>query len=434
MANKVIIGILIFLVVIGSGLGAYSYTLSQQIKALSVQMDGYQKEQIAQIGAVSDEVTALSEETMAGMSTLEGEVITLEGEIGVLKGEIGVLKGEVGTLEGEVGALGDEIGETLTRISTLEDEIKDVAAELSQPVINADKVYQGVRHAIVGISDGERTVGSGFIFDTTGHVVTAQHVVDQLPTIYVILSDGRSSRATVVGGSQYSDIAVLALADGRLVVDPLILADSALVRIGEPVVAIGSPFDQAETLTAGIVSQTSRFVEIEYDLQTRWVASLIQFDAAVNFGNSGGPLLNSEGEVIGIVVARVNPNEGDGINYAVASNKIKRVVPSLIERGYFDYPWFGVEVANLTPKIIEARMLETTNGVLIRRILPNSPAEVSGLRVDDVIVAVDTVTVRDVGSLNAYLGEYKSPGELVLITVIRGITELEVSLEVGRRS
>lgn len=427
MANKAIIGILIFLVVIGSGLGAYSYALSQQIKVLSVQMDGYQKEQIAQIGAVSDEVAALGEETMARMSTLAGEVITLEGEIGVLKGE-------VGTLEGETLALGDEIGGTLARISTLEDEIKDVAVELSQPVINADKVYQGVRHAVVGISDGERTVGSGFIFDTTGHVVTAQHVVEQLSTIYVVLSDGRSSRATVVGVSQYSDIAVLVLADERLVVDPLTLADSALVRIGEPVVAIGSPFDLAETLTAGIVSQTNRFVEVEYDFQTRWVASLIQFDAAVNFGNSGGPLLNSEGEVIGIVVARVNPNEGDGIYYAVASNKIKRVVPSLIERGYFDYPWFGVEVANLTPKIIEARALETINGVLIRRVLPDSPAEVSGLRVDDVMVAVDTVTVRDVGGLNAYLGEYKSPGELVSITIIRGTTKLEISLEVGRRS
>ncbi len=433
MANKIIIGILIFLVVMCSGLGAYSYALSQQIKALSVQMDVYQKEQIAQIGAVSDEVTALGEETMARTSTLAGEVITLEGEIGILEGEIGVLESETGILEGKADTLGSEIGGTLARISTLEDEIKSVAAELSQPVINADKVYQGVRHAIVGISDGERTVGSGFMFDTTGHVVTAQHVVAQLPMIYVILSDGRSSRATVTGGSQYSDIAVLALDDERLVVDPLALADSAMVRIGEPVVAIGSPFDQAETLTAGIVSQTNRFVEIEHDFQTRWVASLIQFDAAVNFGNSGGPLLNSAGEVIGMVIARVNPSEGDGVYYAVSSNKIKRVVPALIELGYFDYPWFGVGVTNLTPKIIEARALETTNGVLIRGVLPNSPAEVGGLRVDDVIVAVDTVTVRDIGDLNSYLGEYKSPGELVSITVIRGTTELEVSLEVGRR-
>jgi len=179
-----------------------------------------------------------------------------------------------------------------------------VAAQFPQSLINANEVYQRVRQAIVRVSDGERTVGSGFIIDA--HVVTAHHVTENLSTIYIILPDGSISPATITGSCQYSDIAVLTLED-ELVIESLVLADSASVKIGEPVVTIGNPFDLTETLTSGIVSQTNRFVDIEFDQQGRWMANLIQFDAAVNSGNSGSPLLNSEGEVIGMVIARVNP-------------------------------------------------------------------------------------------------------------------------------
>ena len=419
MTNKVVIGILIFLVVLSGGLCAYSYTLGQQIKALSVQLGVYQKEQSAQIGAVSDRVTTIRREALVRIDTLDGEMATLEDGIA--------------TLAGEIGTLEDEMDGTLIKVGTLEHEMRDIATELPQSVINADRVYQRVRNAVVRVSDGERTIGSGFMIDTAGHVVTAHHVVERLSTIYVVLSDGRSSKATVAGSCEYSDIAVLTLDDKRLVVESPTLADSVMVRIGEPVVTVGSPFELTETLTSGIVSQTGRFAEIRYGLRTRWVANLIQFDAAVNFGNSGGPLLNSKGEVIGMVIARVDPNEGDGIYYAVSSNKVKRVATSLIDQGFFDYPWLGVEIANLTPEIMQDRVLETTNGVLVNRVLPDSPARVSGIKVDDIIVAIDAVAVRDVGDLNSYLGEHKSPDELVSLTLIRNTTKLEVSLRIGKR-
>ena len=432
MANKVIVGILIFLLILGGGLGAYSYTLKQQIEVISAQLEVYHKKQTAQIGTVRDTVTTLRGETLAGFDTLQRDVGGALTDIGTLEDGIVALEDGIVALEEETGILADEVDETLTEVGALEDDIHLVIAALSQSVINADAVYQKLRDATVGISNGEKTVGSGFVLDTLGHVVTAQHVVERLSTIYVVLSDGRSSKATVVGSSEYSDIAVLKL-DADLVGALSTLADSAMVRIGEPVVTIGNPFDQKETLTSGIVSQINRFIEIEYDSKTRWVASLIQFDAAVNFGNSGGPLMNSEGEVIGMVVARVHPSDGDGIYYAVSSNKIDRVAASLIAQGSFDYPWLGVEITDLTPKFIQGRALETTNGVLVGRVLAESPAEVGGIRSEDIIIAVDAIAVRDIGDLNSYLGEHKNPGELVSLTLIRGSAELEISLKIGKR-
>ena len=260
--------------------------------------------------------------------------------------------------------------------------------------------------------------------------MTAHHVVERLSEIYVILPDGRISTALITGSCKYSDIAILTLQD-ELVIEPLTLADSTTVKIGEAVVTIGNPLELTETITSGIISQINRFVEVRYESQARWVANIIQFDAAVNFGNSGSPLLNSEGEVIGMVIARVEPDRGDGIYYAVSSNKVKRVATSLIEQGFFDYPWLGVEITNLTPQIVRDRGLETTNGALVKKVLTESPAKAAGILVDDIIVAIDGVTVRGIADLTSYLGEHKSPDELATISLIRGATELELSLKIG---
>lgn len=412
MANKVIIGILIFLVVLSGGLGTYSYLLSQQLEALSTQLGDFQLAQSARIGMVSGELAALRSRTLA--------------RIGTLKDEIGETQTQIGTLQGEISG-------TVTRIDTLKDEIKDVASELSRSAFNADEVYQKVRDAAVRIGDGESLVGSGFVFDNKGHVITAYHVVERLSTVYVTLGDGRSSQATVIGSSEASDVAVLIIDDKGLFIKPLAMADSAQVRIGEPVLAIGNPFNLAGTLTSGIVSQTNRFVRIMSDTKTRWISNLIQYDAAVNPGNSGGPLVNAKGEVIGLVIARVDPNQGEGIYYAVSSNKVKRVVAELIDRGSFDYPWIGINVSNLTPKMVQERALETTNGVLVQGILPESPAGGSEIEVDDVIVAIDSVAVNNVGDLTSYLGEHKSPGDSVSFTLYRHAVKMDITLKVGKR-
>jgi len=206
-----------------------------------------------------------------------------------------------------------------------------------------------------------------------------------------------------------------------------------MVKVGEPVIVIGNPLGLPEAITSGIVSQTNRFAEVGYDTKTQWVASIIQFDAAVNFGNSGSPLLNSKGEVIGMVIARVDPTLGDGVYYAVSSNKVRRVALSLIERGSFDYPWLGVEIANLTPETARARNLETVNGALVKTVMPATPAEAAGIKVDDIIVAINGTLVQEVADLTCYLGEYASPDDEVTLALIRDGAKIELPVKVGKR-
>ena len=420
MMNKVVIGMLAFLVILSSGLGGYSFVLNQQIKDLSEQLGVIQREQAAQMGDISDELTTFRGEALARISTLKDDIGNLGDVMGNVRDEMSDIGDKVGTIEDEIGTLGDEI--------------KGVATEVSQSVINANRVYQKVRQATVSISDGESMVGTGFMLDNTGHVVTAHHVVDELSPIFVVLSDGRSSKATVAGTCEYSDVAVLTLDDEQLFIEPLILADSSRVQIGEPVAIIGNPLGLTETLTSGIVSQKNRFAEIKSDLITRWVANLIQFDGAVNYGNSGSPLVNSHGEVIGMVIARVDPETGDGIYYAVSSDKVRIVAASLIDQGSFDYPWFGIEITGLTPEITQDKGLETTHGVLVRNVLPDSPAETSGIEADDIIIAVDAVAIRDISDLTSYLGEYTRPDQVVSVTIIRESEKVEISLKIGKRS
>jgi len=205
------------------------------------------------------------------------------------------------------------------------------------------------------------------------------------------------------------------------------------VQVGDPVAAIGNPFDLNETLTTGIVSGLNRFGRIEYDARSRWIANLIQFDAAVNFGNSGGMLVNSRGAVIGLVIARINPDEGDGVNWAVSSNKMKKVAAALIANGKDDYPWLGVEITDLTARTVLNRGLPSANGVLIERPGTGSPAEMAGLKAGDVIIAMDGTAVKNVGEFTSYLGENKSPGDKLRLTVVRGSSQIEVTIDIGKR-
>ncbi len=163
------------------------------------------------------------------------------------------------------------------------------------------------------------------------------------------------------------------------------------------------------------------------------MANIIQFDAAINSGNSGSPLLNSKGEVIGMVVARIDPKLGDGVYYAVSSNKVKRVALSLIERGSFDYPWLGVEITDLTPETAKTRNLETVNGALVKTVISATPAEAAGIKVDDIIVAINGTPVRNIADLTCYLGEHTSPGDEVTLTLLRDGTKIELPIKAAKR-
>jgi len=425
MATKVTIGLLIFLLLFAGGFGYYAYTSHQQIDLLRGELNAFQNEHAARAGALSDELLSLKNELRTELASLGTEIDKSIAHTADLEAKVDANLDTIDSLENEVGT-------NATSIDTIKQELAETAG-LAGSFMNATDVYREASQAVVRISDGQRTVGSGFIYSPEGHIITAHHVTAQMDEIYAIFPDGRVFPASVVGSCVFSDVAVLEL-DSVSVFEPPGISDSSAIKIGDPVAAIGSPFDLAESLNTGVVSQVNRFADIEYDNQVRWVSNLIQFDAAVNFGNSGGPLFDSDGGVIGLVIARVEPVEGDGIYYAVSSNKLKRVADSIIANGYFDYPWLGVDISDLTPQQVQDMDLESINGVLVNRVVTDSPADTAGVQVDDIIIAIDGTEIGNLALLTSYLGEYISPGEPATLTVIRGTDTIDLPLEVGQRS
>lgn len=391
--SKKVIGILGFLVIIVGILGTYCFNLNREIVAL----------------------TELQKEA-------SHQIISMQGNINIMDAEMASLNKEVTSRMMNVE----------DKISTLSSKIEDIA------VISTERLYEEVKSGVVEViteAGGTKQItASGFIFDPRGYVVTAYHVVEEATKVDVILYDGTISAASVTGYCPFSDIAVLTL-EQALTTNALTVGDSNAIAIGEPVIAIGSPFELSGTVTSGIVSQKDRFVDIEYDTgKHRWVANLIQCDATVNFGNSGGPLINSKGEVIGLTMARVDPGEGDGIYYSVSSNKLKRVALSLIDHGFFDYPWLGVKLTNLTPQEARARQLDTINGTRVTEAIAGNPAALAGITADDIIVAIDGIPVREVADLTSYLGENKSPDETAMLTIMRDGETREIAVKLGKRA
>ncbi len=425
MTNKITIGLLIFLLFLAGGFGYYAYTSYQQMNLMREELSTFQTAQAAQAEAIHGEIISLSNELQTKLDNLGAD---LDKNIAYAVD----LEDKVEDNLALIDALEEEVSGNLDRIDTIGRDLTK-ATEMAGFVIDAPDVYRKVSPAVIRISNGERTVGSGFIYDTEGHVLTAHHVIDALEEIYVISSDGRVFAASLVGSCAFSDVAVLKL-DGAPGLAPPVMSDSSQIKIGDPVAAIGTPFDLADSLSTGIVSQLNRFTEIIYDTQSRSVPNLIQFDAAVNFGNSGGPLFDSAGGVIGLVIARVGPEEGDGIYYAVSSNKVKRVADSIIAQGYFDYPWLGVSISDLTPQQVQDMGLESINGVLVSQIVSDSPAEIADVQADDIIIGLNGAEIKNVAMLTSYLGEYLSPGEPTTLKVIRDTVTLEIAIEVGLRS
>ena len=334
MFNKAIIAILVLLLIICGGLFYYSYLLNEQINLLGGQLAYLQQEQTARTDEIADEITAFQNTTSDKLSALQDDI-----QLGIddSLNKIGALENEVNSIYDRFRTTEKNIDGNLVKIDTLEGNVEQFTSEINQSVIRAADIYDSVKRATVIISNGEQTIGSGLIIDNIGHVATAEHVVNNLNVIYVILADGRISTATVIGSSPQSDISILKL-DKEMNIEPLQLVDSNTIRIGSPVATVGHPFDLRDTLTRGIISQTGRFVEITGNSQTKWIANLIQFDAPVNSGNSGCPLVNTDGDVIGMVLARIEPDKGDGMYHAISSNMIMKVSESIIDKGFYDYP------------------------------------------------------------------------------------------------
>ena len=269
-------------------------------------------------------------------------------------------------------------------------------------------------------SGSSEAQGSGFVYDSNGDIVTNYHVVKGATSITVTLYDGSKYKATLVGYDASTDLAVLKIEAPSSKLNPLTLADSSDVQVGDGVVAIGSPFGLSETVTTGIVSALNRTISSENSYA---IAGAIQTDAAINPGNSGGPLLNMQGEVIG-VNSQIDSSSGanDGVGFAISSNTVKSIVSQLIGNGKAQHAYLGVSVQ--TPA--------ARSGAQIGSVASGSPAADAGLKAGDVITAFDGQTITSPDDLTTAVSA-KQPGDKVTITYVRNGQSATASVTLGTR-
>ncbi|MEM3728397.1 MAG: trypsin-like peptidase domain-containing protein [Candidatus Bathyarchaeia archaeon] len=302
--------------------------------------------------------------------------------------------------------------------------------------LTAVQIYNRTRNSVVLITAGEKA-GSGFVYyagaNGKGYIVTNYHVVDSESDVKVtFFINGKPIQvpALIRGGDIYSDLAVLEIEQLPSEAKPLLVGKSELLMVGEPVYAIGNPFGLEGSMTAGIVSQVGRVLRLgDLGVPEPWgryaIVDVIQLDAAVNPGNSGGPLLNSLGEVVGVTFAIETTEEIRafiGIGYAIPSIIMKRVVDAIIEKGSYEHPWMGIEY---DPRYI--------GGLLIVNVTKDGPAYKASLKAGDLIVEVDDRAINRAEDLTIYLERYKSPGDRIHLKVIRDSNTFEVDLVLEKR-
>ena len=286
------------------------------------------------------------------------------------------------------------------------------------------------------------SVGSGFVFDLFGNIITNAHVIDNADNITVTFLDGSQYNASIVGMDKFTDIAVINVEEKPDYLHPLEIGDSSTLKVGEPVAAIGNPFGLSGSMTSGIVSQIGRLLP-SHDTGFS-IPNVIQTDAAINPGNSGGPLLNMNGKVMGINTAiQSGTGQSAGIGFAVPSNTISKVVPVLITEGKYSHPWIGISGQDINPDLAKIRNLNHSKGFLIVTVIPDSPAEIAGLKgvseiekIDnkeypkdgDIIVSVDGKEVRKISDILIHLQEEKSVGDEMVLGIIRDGEQMDVIL------
>jgi serine protease Do len=353
-------------------------------------------------------------------------------------------------------------------------------------------LFSKVEKSVVQVADDNNrdilsgiTLGSGFVYDKNGYIVTNYHVVAGSTTegnVQVTFLDGTVYNARLIGGDPFSDLAVLKIEGDNIPSDkliPLPIGDSISLRIGEQIVAIGNPFGLSGSMTEGIISGLGRMIPsspesprtppaddilppaAESLSSTYSIPDIIQIDAPINPGNSGGPLLNIKGEVIGINTAIFSTTGASaGIGFAIPSNTIKKVVPSLIATGSYQHPYIGIVGTDITPEIADALGLAEAKGFLVTDVTPGSPAQKAGVQGGisgggggggdnsltstggrgemniggDVILKIDDKTVRKIDDILTYLEREKKVGDTVQFTVLRnGVGTENIKLTLGPR-
>ncbi len=287
--------------------------------------------------------------------------------------------------------------------------------------------------------------GSGSIIDTRGHILTNNHVIQDARKLEVTLADGSKWPAKLVGTDPDNDLAVIQISAPADRLKPLAMGDSKKLQVGQKVLAIGNPFGLGLTLTTGIISSLGRTIRSEAGTM---IEDLIQTDASINPGNSGGPLLNSDGEIIGINTAIISPTGGSvGIGFAIPVHTAKRIVPELISKGFFSYPFIGATVQTLFPELAKHQGLKAERGAMIIEVYPGGPADKAGLKGGtrqvqvgntmlvaggDIIVRADQTEIQTAEEIIRYVRE-KKIGDTVNLRVIRDGKPQDIKITLQER-
>jgi len=297
-----------------------------------------------------------------------------------------------------------------------------------------------------GVVDETRGLGSGFVFDKKGHIITNAHVVDDSKKVVVTFLDGRSYNAEIIGTDEFTDLAVIKVNADLTLLHPLALGDSSNLKVGEPIAAIGNPFGLSGSMTSGIVSQLGRLLPTGSGYS---IPDVIQTDAAINPGNSGGPLLNMRSEIVGINTAiQSATGEFTGVGFAIPSQTIAKIVPTLIEKGEYKHPWIGISGRDIDPDLAKVLDLKDAVGFLIVTVIENSPASEAGLigsekisevqgvnypMGGDIILSVDGIEVRKISDILIHLQRAKSVGDEMVLEILRDNRTTNVTIVLQER-
>ena len=331
----------------------------------------------------------------------------------------------------------NQIDENELQVQNQIDEINNLIATESE-TLSLMEIFEKAEPGVVRVNTirNQTTnetggVGSGFVFDKKGHIITNAHVIEGSTKTVVTFLDGRSYNAEIIGIDEYTDIGVIKVNADLKLLNPLSLGDSSNLDVGEPIAAIGNPFGLSGSMTSGIVSQKGRLLPSG---SGNSIPDVIQTDAAINPGNSGGPLLNMRGNIVGINTAiQSTTGEFTGVGFAIPSQTVAKIVPTLISEGEYKHPWIGISGRDIDPDTANVLGLKDALGFLIITVVENSPASDAGLigsdkmiEVDgkeypvggDGIVAVDGMDVRKIDDILVHLQRVKTVGDEMNLEVL----------------
>ena len=340
--------------------------------------------------------------------------------------------------ESNEDAIQNQIDENELQVQNQIDEINNLILQESK-TLSLMEIFEKAEPGVVRVNTIRNQtvnetggVGSGFVFDKMGHIITNAHVVEGSTKTVVTFLDGRSYNAEIIGIDEYTDIGVIKVNADLKLLQPLSLGDSSNLNVGEPIAAIGNPFGLSGSMTSGIVSQIGRLLPSGSGYS---IPDVIQTDAAINPGNSGGPLLNMRGNIVGINTAiQSTTGEFTGVGFAIPSQTVAKIVPTLIDEGEYKHPWIGISGRDIDPDTANVLGLKDALGFLIITVVENSPAADAGLigsdetiEVEgkeysiggDIIVAVDGMDVRKIDDILVHLQRVKTIGDDMNLEILR---------------